>query len=119
MESTLRGTKGSKTVYVDNLGKELETVNITQPTAGNDVYLTIDKDLQEAAYDILERKLADIILTKIQPIREYTATEDSSADEVVIPIYSVYYQMIGNNILDTSQFSSDNPTDTEKSVYRT
>ena len=119
MESTLRGTKGSKTVYVDNLGKELETVNITQPTAGNDVYLTIDKDLQEAAYDILERKLADIILTKIQPIREYTATEDSSADEVVIPIYSVYYQMIGNNILDTSQFSSDDASDTEKSVYRT
>lgn len=118
MESTLRGKKGSKTVYVDNLGKELETVNITQPTAGNDVYLTIDKDLQEAAYDILERKLADIILTKIQPIKEYTATEDSSADEVVIPIYSVYYQMINNNILDISHFSAEDASETEKTVYQ-
>lgn len=119
MEGVLRGTKGSKTVYVDNLGKELETVSVTQPSAGSDVYLTIDKDLQEAAYDILERKLADIILTKIQPIREYTATEDSSADEVVIPIYSVYYQMINNHILDVDHFSADGASDTEKSVLRT
>ena len=45
MESVLQGTKGSETVYVDNTGQVIETSNYVDAVAGNDVYLTIDKDL--------------------------------------------------------------------------
>src|SRR5699024_5565892 len=55
-DSVLQGTKGETTVYVDNLGKVTDTVSITEPEAGNDVYLTIDKDLQEYTYKLLEEK---------------------------------------------------------------
>src|SRR5699024_3858205 len=37
-DSVLQWTKGETTVYVDNLGKVTDTVSITEPEAGNDVY---------------------------------------------------------------------------------
>lgn len=118
MESELRGTKGSETIYVDNTGKEIETTDYVEPVAGNDVYLTIDADLQEAAYNILEQKIAGIVVSKIENIKEYDASESSSSSDIVIPIYDVYNAMIENNVLDISHFSSDSAGDTEKSVYQ-
>ena len=35
-----------------------------EPKAGNDVYLTIDKDLKITAYKLIEEKLAAVILEK-------------------------------------------------------
>ena len=52
MESTLQGKKGQKDVLVDNLGKVIKTVKTTKASAGNNVYLTIDADLQKYAYYI-------------------------------------------------------------------
>lgn len=117
LETTLQGTKGTKTVYVDNLGKELETILTVDPVAGGDVYLTIDKDLQEAAYDILEKKLSEIILAKIRPIREYIPEEKATAEDITIPIYTVYYQTINNNIISIDHFGAADASDTEKAVY--
>ena len=37
-------------------GKVIETVSRTEPKAGNDIYLTIDKDLQINAYHLLEER---------------------------------------------------------------
>ena len=36
-----------------------------EPVAGNDVYLTVDSDLQICVYNILERNVASILLSKI------------------------------------------------------
>ncbi|MFR3530106.1 MAG: peptidase, partial [Lachnospiraceae bacterium] len=49
METQLQGTDGQETVYVDNLGKvlQIDEDSRVEPKAGNDVYLTIDKDWQE------------------------------------------------------------------------
>ena len=60
-DSVLQGEKGKTTFYVDNLGKVTDTVSMTDPKAGNDVYLTIDKNLQISAYKLLEEKLAGIV----------------------------------------------------------
>lgn len=46
MESYLQGVKGSETIFVDNVGKVTDTANYVEPVAGNNIYLTIDKDLQ-------------------------------------------------------------------------
>ena len=40
MESWLQGKKGSETVFVNNVGKVIETSNYVEPAAGNDIYLT-------------------------------------------------------------------------------
>ena len=54
MDEVLQGTKGEISYYTDNVGKVTDTVSKKDPGAGNDVYLTIDKDLQEQTYKLLE-----------------------------------------------------------------
>lgn len=119
METELQGVKGSETVYVDNLGKVIETSDKVEPIAGNDVRLTIDADCQEACYHILESKLAGIILDKIRNIKEYNPPENASSTDIVIPIYDVYYACINNNIIDTTHFISSRAKETEKDVLET
>lgn len=117
MESQLQGTKGSEDVVVDNMGKVIETSNRTEPIAGNDLYLTLDKNLQVAVYNILEAKLAGILLTKIQNIKEYTQGENSSSSDIIIPVDDVYFALFNNNIIDTSHFTGTGAGENEKAVY--
>ncbi len=117
MESVLQGTKGSETVYVDNTGQVIETSNYVDSVAGNDVYLTIDKDLTEACYNIIEQSLAGILASKIQNIKSYTYTETSSSSNIVIPIYDVYFAIFDNGVVDVTHFSKADAKDNEKAVY--
>ena len=118
METDLQGKKGQRTIYVDSVGNVLEVESETQPESGHDLYLTIDKDLQIAAYNILEQRLAGILVSKIQNIKQYVPGAHSSATSIVIPIYDVYYALIQNHIIDTSHFTADDATDLEKSVQQ-
>ena len=113
MEMQLQGTKGSEIVYVDNVGKVIETSDRVEPVAGNDVWLTIDTNLQKAAYHILEAKIASILLAKIQNIKEYVPSENSGSSNIIIPIYDVYYACIENNVIDTKHFFSKVAGETE------
>lgn len=116
METELQGRKGSETVYVDNMGKVVETSDRVEPMAGNDITLTLDSGLQKACYHILESKLASILLAKIQNIREYTPPEGGSGGDIPIPIYDVYYACINNNVIDTAHFASEYADETERAV---
>ena len=119
METILQGKKGSETVYVDNLGKVIETSDRVNPVAGNDLYLTIDSDLQRVGYHILESRLAAILLDKIDNIKEFKVPEGGSGGNIRIPIYDVYFACINNNVIDTSHFESDYAKETERVVYET
>ena len=118
METDLQGKKGQRTIYVDSVGNVLEVESETQPESGHDLYLTIDKDLQIAAYNILEQRLAGVLVSKIQNIKQYVPGAHSSAMSIVIPIYDVYYALIQNHIIDTSHFTADDATDLERSVQQ-
>lgn len=117
METTLQGTKGSETVYVDNLGRVIESTNYIEPIAGNDVYLTIDKDLQMAAYNILEQNIAGILVSKIKNIREYVPSENASSANIVIPINDVYFALFDNNIIDMFHLSNEDANEYEAIVW--
>lgn len=119
METKLQGTDGEETVYVDNLGKvlQIDEESRVEPTAGNDVYLTIDKDLQENVYHILEQRLAGILLSKIVPSKTFDETAVSDASEIMIPIYDVYNALIANSVIDIEDFDNEDASDTEKNLY--
>ncbi len=117
METTLQGTKGSETVYVDNLGRVIESTNYIEPIAGNDVYLTIDKDLQIAAYNILEQNIAGILVSKIRNVKEYIPPENASSANIIIPIYDVYFALFDNNIISISDMAEETAGETEILVY--
>ena len=117
METTLQGIKGSETVYVDNLGRVIEATNYVEPIAGNDVYLTIDKDLQMAAYNILEQNIAGILVSKIRNVKEYIPSENASSANIIIPIYDVYFALFDNNIIKIAQMSDEEAGETEVLAY--
>ncbi len=117
MESVLQGTKGSETVYVDNTGQVIETSNYVDSVAGNDVYLTIDKDLTEACYNIIEQSLAGILVSKIQNVKSYTFTSTSSSSNIVIPIYDVYFAIFDNDVLDINHFNAKDAGEAERAIY--
>lgn len=119
MESYLQGTKGSEIVYVNNLGKVIETSDRIEPSAGNDLYLTIDKDLQKAVYNLLEQKIAGILVAQIKPVKEYVPKENATASSIIIPIDDVYFALINNSVIDINHFSADDATELEQQVYGT
>ena len=117
METTLQGTKGSEKVVVDNTGKVITILERKEAQPGADVYLTIDKDLTEAVYNIVEQKLAGLVSSKIINAKEFNLPENAKSSSIKIPIYDVYFTMINNNILDRKHFEAEDAGETERAVY--
>lgn len=113
MNDYLAGTKGYETIYVDSVGNTIAEGEYKAAVSGNDVYLSIDMDLQKAAYILLEQEIAGILYSKIQNIKE---SNINSSSDVVVPIYDVYYSLIKNGIIDINHFSATDASTTEKSV---
>ena len=117
MEEYLQGTKGKDIIYVDNVGKVIDTVSHIEPQAGNDVYLSIDANLQKAVYNMLEQKLAGILVSKIVNMKEYDNSQVKSS-LMMIPIDDVYYALINNNVIDIEHFSDESANQYEQIVYQ-
>lgn len=115
MEDELQGTRGEEKIFVDSTGKVLSTISKKDSSAGNDVYLTIDSKLQKAAYKLLEKKIASILISEIV---NYDVDEDSQTDED-IHLYSikrVYSQLVTNNIVSVAHLKNK-ATSNERKVH--
>ena len=119
METQLQGTDGSEKVVVDRLGKilDIDEESKVDPVSGNDVYLSIDKDLQKVAYDVLEQKIAGILVENIINAKTFEYTEGMDTADIKTPIYDVYYALIENSVLDIDHFSQEDATALEQTVY--
>ena len=115
MEEYLQGTKGRDVIYVDNMGKVIETVSHVDPSAGSDVYLSIDSDLQKAVYNMLEQKLAGILVSKIVNMKTYN-NDVVKSSLMMIPIDDVYYALINNSVIDIEHMAGDNADTYERQV---
>ena len=104
-ESYLRGRNGAQVVYVDTLGRIKKTISSTEPKAGNDLYLSIDADLQKSTYLLLEQEIAGVV---------YSNIKNGS-----IAINDVYFALLDNNVIDIMEFDDEDATVTEKEVYQT
>ena len=112
-EMDLHGTDGEQTLFVDNLGKVIEVTKDTPSVAGNDIYLTIDSDLQKYCYDMLEKEIAAILISKIQNIA-YASEENP---DKIIPITDVYAAFFKNNQIKLTEMNDADATDLEKRIY--
>ena len=122
METTLKGRDGSEEVTIDSVGR-VQSINEdsrVEPVQGNDVYLTIDSELQEACYQILEQRIAGILAANIQPIKSLEAAgiDPTQTDAIPIPIYDVYYALIENSIIDLDHFTEAGASAEEQWVYQ-
>lgn len=101
-ETYLRGKNGEQKFYIDNVGRISEIISSTDSVAGDDLYLSIDADLQKATYLALQNEIAAIVYSNIK-----------SGE---IPINDVYTALIGNSVINTEHFSKAKVSDTEKNV---
>ena len=111
-ESYLRGKDGYQKMYVDNLGKVIEVIDSQDSVAGNDIYLTIDSDLQKYCYNALEKEITSILLAHIKNVT-------TSNDKDDIPITDVYFALFDNNIISIDDLAAKDATDLERSVNDT
>jgi len=117
-ESQLQGIDGSETMYVDNMGKVLMKDSKVAPQAGNDIYITIDRELQIAAYKILEQYIAGIVYANMIDEKQFNTEWTNSSDDIRIAVYDAYYALFENNVLDAKHLASDDATQNEKNVYQ-
>ena len=116
MDQYLQGEKGEKKLYVNSVGKVIESTSVKESSAGNDLYLTIDADLQKAAYDMLEQELAGILLAKMSDVLDYDRSQCTDAADVIVATGDIYYQFIANDIIDMDHFTDKNAGKAEQSV---
>lgn len=115
MESQLRGVNGSEIVHVDKLGTTIDTSDYIEPVAGNDLYLTIDKELQIATYQILEQKVAGILLAQIVNVKEANFS-DLMNNSNNISIDEVYFALFNNNVLSIASMYADDASEVEQTI---
>ena len=117
LEEELHGEDGSKEVLVDNMGRIIgSTGKSEEPQTGQDVYLTIDSDLQRKVYDILEKKIAEVLLENITDAKTFDKEHISDTTEIRIPIYEVYCALFHNHLIDTAHFVERDATKLEKEI---
>lgn len=114
-ESTLRGTNGIEEIYVDNLGKIIERTNEQDSVAGQDIYLTINSELQKYCYDALEREISSVLLANIT---DEEVDEDKNPTNR-IPAANVYYALFDNNALSITHLAEEDAGPYEQAVNNT
>ena len=117
-ESYLQGTKGKRLLYVNSTGMILHEEIISEPLQGADVYLSIDRDLTIAAYNIMEQQLSGIIVNHLYEGTDYDPMVAYENNQYLLPIRDVYFQMINNNIIDVSLFASSDASFTANNMER-
>lgn len=115
-ESTLRGTNGIEEIFVDNLGKIIDRTNTEDSVAGEDIYLTIDSELQKYCYDTLEKEIASVLLANMTSDE---IDEEDKINDKRVPITDVYYALFDNNALDITHLSSKDAGPYETTVNNT
>ena len=96
-ELELRGEDGESLVEVDASGRRINTIETKAPVSGSNIFLTIDKKLQIAAYDYLEQALADTLISKLQATR---------ASDMPISLRELFISMVNCNSISVSKICS-------------
>ena len=116
LETVLAGTKGVERITLNDSGKIISTEIISEPIPGENIYLTLDADMQQAYYYIIEKNIAETLGKVIVPDMDY-GTKGESSEDILIPIYEVYYALLNNNVIDISHFNTEEASDLEKKIF--
>lgn len=115
MEVYLRGQNGSQTVEVDNLGRTMQILNTVEPKVGKDVYLTIDKDLQIKAYDMLEKELA----YQLQSTLSMKGSNKLNEDDGVTLMRDVFTSLFNSELISIKSLEVSTADQRQNNIYNT
>lgn len=109
MEYNLRGESGTSLIEVDNLRRPIRVVDMDDATKGQEIFLTIDKDLQTKTYEIIEDMLKDVLINKLK---------SSTAGKDRISQTDLFSSMItSNHIISIDKILNANKNTASYKVY--
>lgn len=115
-EDQLKGSKGSEKLLIDSSSRIVSTEKTKDAVAGNDIYLSIDANLQKAVYRLAEKEIAGILTSKLTAGKGH-GTKGHQASGILVSIYDVYDAILQNGIVDVNRFSDDKASAREKEIY--
>lgn len=93
MELYLHASDGHQVVEVNSFGRTMNVIEEVAPTAGKNVYLTIDLELQKKTQDILVKQLCNIVSQKL-------VLKKPTVGELRLPLLKdVYTSLFKNNTI--------------------
>ena len=98
----------SDLVEVDNLGRRVHTIEKTDAMSGNDVYLTIDLDLQKATYESVERRLSEALVERLKATKD--GVNPLKSKEIII-------SMLESSQLDLNVMKNADEESIQKQLY--
>ncbi len=117
LEEILKGKDGKREVFVDNVGRTtLDPGVAEEPRAGRDVFLSIDLELQKKTYEVLERKIADLLLENLIDAKTFDKAAVSDTTEIRIPIYDAYVAVLTNEVIDLAHLQEEDASELEKGI---
>lgn len=76
LETYLHGEAGLEVIEVNQKGQKVSTLSSQKAAKGDDIYLTLDADLQVQAYKSLEKRLSEAIIERLsQKVNPLTSKE--------------------------------------------
>ena len=114
-ETQLSGVKGVEKVTLNRAGRIIGTELVSDPVPGQNIYLSLDAELQKEYYYLLEKNIASVLASNIVKTLDY-GTKGESSDDINIPIYECYYALFSNHVLDIDKLSEENASLNEKQV---
>ncbi|MBQ9828274.1 MAG: hypothetical protein IJM62_06305 [Lachnospiraceae bacterium] len=108
-EHELAGKKGSIQLFVNNTGAVMESYVKEEAVGGNDIYLNIDAQLSIKIYNLLQQKIAGIILFNLRE-----GVDPEYNQEHYYDVRDVVFSLIENNIIDIDEFSRPEASKLEK-----
>lgn len=99
-EQILRGIKGKETYEVDSLGRPVEIVEKVDPIPGNDIYLTVDIEIQRQIEELLYQSILE---------RREQAPEDSEQNYNVPGGAVVVLEASSGEVIAMASYPTFNP----------
>lgn len=98
-DKELSGKSGKELIVIDENKRYLKTVDKKSSKKGKDIVLSIDAKMQDKIYELTEKHLSKIILSKMVNSDSFGSKGKSSVD-IKIPITYIYKQIIKNCFFD-------------------
>lgn len=105
-ERELNGTDGKVSIEVDNQGRRMSVIDATDPIAGKDIFLTLDSQLQQVAFDSLESELRKVAINQL-----------TSGGRNSISTTEMFISMIKANHISASKIMAATAEGIQKDIY--
>ncbi len=117
LEELLHGTDGESRITVNNVGKIMGEAEIVREAGkGADVWLSIDKELQQRIYEILEQSLSDILAEHLINADTFDKNVITDTTDIRIPIGDVYAALFENHVIRPEELYAADAGELERSI---